>query len=345
MTLKEYFIENQSLLIATIAVFAGCLLIIAAIVVTHRCILKKKREKEELSAASEALIRSAYEITNKQMLFDTVLPDESKNKEISDLNDDGQESTTENASEQNDTNESSTDINESDLTHSSAKNVNAEKNMVFKSKDENANKTADTLQLKSAGEKPEKEQKSADKPIINEKKPLQDNKSSDERQKESTSKTAETATQKNEKNLKKNIHKDQKNEGEKFRPTRSKQSQNSEKPTSKYAGKWLIYTENGKYAANLVASNGEVLLRSESYTALSGIKSGIETIKNNIAKNNFAISVDKNGNFFFKLYSSSTRLLCISEGYSTKAVCESAIESVKRFSQTAVLEIKKEENQ
>ncbi len=126
---------------------------------------------------------------------------------------------------------------------------------------------------------------------------------------------------------------------EKFQPKRNTPQ------TTKYAGKWLIYTENGKYAANLVASNGEILLRTESYTALSGIKSGIETVKNNIAKNNFAISVDKNGNYFFKLYSSSTRLLCFSEGYSSKSVCESAIESVKRFSKTAVLEIKKEDNQ
>ncbi len=123
-----------------------------------------------------------------------------------------------------------------------------------------------------------------------------------------------------------------------------KDSEVQKTPTkTKYAGKWLIYAEGGKYAANLVASNGEVLLRTEFYSALSGIKSGIETIKNNIAKDNFAISMDKNENYFFKLFSSSTRLLCISEGYSSKSVCESAIESVKRFAKTAVLEIKKDE--
>lgn len=109
----------------------------------------------------------------------------------------------------------------------------------------------------------------------------------------------------------------------------------------KYAGKWLIYVEDGKYAANLVASNGEILLRTEAYTALSGVKSGIATVKNNIEKDNFALSVDKNGNFFFKLYSSSTRLLCVSEAYSSKSACESAIESCKRFAKTAVIEIDK----
>ena len=118
-----------------------------------------------------------------------------------------------------------------------------------------------------------------------------------------------------------------------------------QKPKAKYTGKWQIYSENGRYAANLVASNGEVLLRTESYSALSGIKSGIETIKNNIERDNFALSVDKNGNYFFKLFSSSTRLLCISEAYTTKAVCESAIHSVKRFAKTAVIEVLKEEDQ
>ena len=117
-----------------------------------------------------------------------------------------------------------------------------------------------------------------------------------------------------------------------------------QKPKAKYTGKWQIYSENGRYAANLVASNGEVLLRTESYSALSGIKSGIETIKNNIERDNFALSVDKNGNYFFKLFSSSTRLLCISEAYTTKAVCESAINSVKRFAKTAVIEVLKEED-
>ena len=112
---------------------------------------------------------------------------------------------------------------------------------------------------------------------------------------------------------------------------------------SRYTGKWIISEEDGRYTATLMASNGEVLLRSESYSALSGVKSGIDTINKNIMKNNFALSIDKNGKYFFKLYSSSTRLLCISEVYGTKALCESAMESTKRFSQTAVVIVEKKE--
>lgn len=109
------------------------------------------------------------------------------------------------------------------------------------------------------------------------------------------------------------------------------------KADTRYAGKWVIIVENNRYSAELRASNAEILLRTESYTALSGIKSGIETVKNNIEKNNISISMDKNGNFFFKVYSSSTRLLCVSEGYATKVACERAVESARRFSKTAIV--------
>ena len=118
------------------------------------------------------------------------------------------------------------------------------------------------------------------------------------------------------------------------------------KPTStRYAGKWIIFEENGRFYANLVASNGEILLRTEAYSALSGIKSGIETINKNVKADNFALSIDKNGKYFFKLYSSKTRLLCVSEVYANKTLCERAVESVKRFSQTAVVVREKDAQQ
>ena len=103
----------------------------------------------------------------------------------------------------------------------------------------------------------------------------------------------------------------------------------------KYAGKWIIYEEDGRFFAELKASNGEVMLRTEYYSSLSGIKSGIETLKKNIEMENYAINLDKNGNFVFKIFSTAKRLLCIGEGYSTREQCEKAFNSVKRFSQTA----------
>lgn len=102
-----------------------------------------------------------------------------------------------------------------------------------------------------------------------------------------------------------------------------------------YTGKWKVKEQDGKFFAELTASNGGLLLRTETYTSLSGVKNGIETIKKNIDSGNFATSIDKYGHYRFKLFSHSNRLICVSENYSSKAKCESGIESVKRFAKTA----------
>ena len=104
-----------------------------------------------------------------------------------------------------------------------------------------------------------------------------------------------------------------------------------------YTGKWKIKQENSKFYAELQASNGGVLLKTETYASLTGVKSGIETIKKNIDDGNFAISSDKNGRYRFKLYSKLNRLICISEDYSSRAKCDKGIESVKRFAKKAYI--------
>lgn len=101
-------------------------------------------------------------------------------------------------------------------------------------------------------------------------------------------------------------------------------------------GKWVIKNrvEDGKtwYSAVLKASNGVVILKTESYASAAGIQSGINTIKKNIAANNFEIKEDKNGNWNFKLYNARKMLLCVGEGYASRVKCESAVNSVRRFS-------------
>ncbi len=113
----------------------------------------------------------------------------------------------------------------------------------------------------------------------------------------------------------------------------------TQKPIKKqaYLGKWKIKELDGKFFAELVASNGSLLLRTEKYTSISGVKNGIETIKKNIDNGNVVISLDKHGHYHFKLYSNTNRLICVSEDYSSKAKCESGIESVKRFAQTPTI--------
>ncbi len=104
-----------------------------------------------------------------------------------------------------------------------------------------------------------------------------------------------------------------------------------------YTGKWKIIQEGEGFVAILTASNGGLLLKTEKYKSLSGVKNGIETIKKNVAEGNFAISVDKYGHYRFKLFNLNNRLICVSEDYSSKAKCENGIDSVKRFAQTSTL--------
>ncbi len=114
--------------------------------------------------------------------------------------------------------------------------------------------------------------------------------------------------------------------------------QNSDNSQQKYTGKWVISTDtDGKLFACLKASNGDKILTTESYSSLSGLKSGIDTLKKNIEKDNYAISLDKDGNFVFKIYTSANRVLCVGEGHSTREQCRKAFASVKRFSETAVI--------
>ncbi len=115
--------------------------------------------------------------------------------------------------------------------------------------------------------------------------------------------------------------------------------------TVKYRGKWAIFrviTEDENhdetYFFELRASNGELLLSSEEYSSYSGLISGIQTHKTNIAKNNFRISLSKKGYYIFKLLNGKNTLLCTGANYRTRVRCESAIESVKRFAETAVID-------
>lgn len=106
---------------------------------------------------------------------------------------------------------------------------------------------------------------------------------------------------------------------------------------SAYSGKWVIEKDEDTYMAKLFASNGELLLNSESYVSYASAKSAIETIKTNGIAGNFIIDSDKKGRYFFKLRSAQKTTLCIGETYAQLSACQSAIESVRRFLKTAKL--------
>lgn len=106
---------------------------------------------------------------------------------------------------------------------------------------------------------------------------------------------------------------------------------------SAYSGKWKIEKDGDTYMAKLFASNGELLLNSESYVSYDSAKSAISTIVTNGVAGNFIIDSDKKGRYFFKLRSAQKATLCIGETYAKLDSCQSAIESVRRFLKTAKL--------
>ena len=104
---------------------------------------------------------------------------------------------------------------------------------------------------------------------------------------------------------------------------------------TRYVGKWIVVHKAEKeYIIYLKASNGQILLTSESYTSSkTAFEQGLVTIKKNIKLGNFQVYTDKKGKFFYKLKDSANRLLCVGEVYSSEKSCRNSIESVKIFAE------------
>ena len=108
-------------------------------------------------------------------------------------------------------------------------------------------------------------------------------------------------------------------------------------PEKKYSGKWVIKEEEGEYRAQLHASNGELLLSSESYASYASAKEAMGNISQNGIAGNFIVDCDKKGRYFFKLRNATKVTLCVGETYSQLQACLSAIDSVRSFLKTAKL--------
>ena len=105
-------------------------------------------------------------------------------------------------------------------------------------------------------------------------------------------------------------------------------------------GKWIISsredTDGDKvFFFELFANNGEKLLSSEEYTTYAGAVNGIQTHKQNIAKDNFRITLTKKGDYIYKILNGNGQLLCLGEHYKSKVRCQSAVDSVKRFAESS----------
>ncbi len=101
-----------------------------------------------------------------------------------------------------------------------------------------------------------------------------------------------------------------------------------------YNGKYVVFEDSVGYAYILKASNGEILVKSESYASREGVTKAIKAVKRNVEEGTIKISSDKRGNYKFKLISKNYRLLAISMNYSQE---KNAIRASKSFQKFALI--------
>ena len=119
-------------------------------------------------------------------------------------------------------------------------------------------------------------------------------------------------------------------------------------------GKFAVKETKTGFRFNLVASNGEIIGTSETYSAKSACLNGIESVRKNSEAANledqtvegfekasnpkFEIYTDKAGEFRFRLKARNGEIILSSEGYKAKASCKNGIESVRKNAPEAKIE-------
>ena len=96
---------------------------------------------------------------------------------------------------------------------------------------------------------------------------------------------------------------------------------------------------NGQFMFNLKASNGEVILTSETYVAKAAAVDGTASVRVNAPSDaRYARRVATNGQHYFVLKALNGQVLGTSETYSSAQAMEDGIAAVKRDTPDAPLE-------
>jgi len=104
-------------------------------------------------------------------------------------------------------------------------------------------------------------------------------------------------------------------------------------------GKYIIRkTSNGQYWWVLRASNGEILITSETYTTKQNCIEGINSSKVSIKDSNFRRLLSIRNEPYFTQNANNNQVLGTSEMYSSTYARDSGIESVKRYAPNAIIE-------
>lgn len=106
-------------------------------------------------------------------------------------------------------------------------------------------------------------------------------------------------------------------------------------------GKFELKKSGSGYRFNLKASNGQVILSSQTYKSKESCLNGIESVKKNAVKASaFKVEEAKNGKPYFNLKASNGEIIGTSQMYSSKETCQNGIDSVQRNApEASVVEI------
>jgi len=92
----------------------------------------------------------------------------------------------------------------------------------------------------------------------------------------------------------------------------------------------LKKAKNGEYFFNLLAGNGQGILKSEMYSSKSAAMNGIASVQSNCGEaGQFECKTSSNGKAYFVLKAKNHQVIGQSQMYESESGCDNGMESVK----------------
>ncbi|MBQ6274827.1 MAG: YegP family protein [Oscillospiraceae bacterium] len=119
-------------------------------------------------------------------------------------------------------------------------------------------------------------------------------------------------------------------------------------------GKFVWKQTKAGFRFNLLATNGQVIATSETYSSEDACLNGIESVRNSclggienqtvenfetLTHPKFEVYTDKAGEFRFRLKARNGQIVAVSEGYKKLESCLNGVDSVKRNAPEASVEL------
>ena len=117
----------------------------------------------------------------------------------------------------------------------------------------------------------------------------------------------------------------------------SKEEIKMENIVDKKGGKLLISTNENGYYYILKASNGEVLVTSDTYKTEATVQNAIARLQESVNTGKFYIEKDKRDNYQFKLFAANGRIVCVGQIYASKSIAIASANSVCSFIKLATI--------